>query len=125
MYVACIADQIIGVIGERADNGHISILFVDGQYHRIGIASELMNYIICDLKMRGFDKITLFSSPYALPFYKQYGFISTDVVQYKNGFIFTPMEYIPYEIWDILDTNGNKTGRYTERDRKWQLGIIT
>jgi|LSQX01.1.fsa_nt_gb 4-methyl-5(b-hydroxyethyl)-thiazole monophosphate biosynthesis len=122
MYVACIADKIIGVVGERAGNGHISILFVEGQYHRRGIASELMNYIICDLKMRGFDKITLFSSPYALPFYRKYGFSVTDVVQYKNGFIFTPMEYIPNEIWDILDSNGNKTDRYIERGRKMATG---
>lgn len=94
MYVASENDRIVGVIGERLGNGHISILFVDGQYHRRGIASELMNHIICDLKLRGASKITVFSSPYGLPFYKHYGFVPTDVEQQKNGFIFTPMEFL-------------------------------
>lgn len=68
MYVASVDGRIVSVIGERYNNGHINILFVDGQYHRRGIASVLMNYIICDLKQRGFNRITLFSSPYGLPF---------------------------------------------------------
>jgi 8-oxo-dGTP pyrophosphatase MutT (NUDIX family) len=81
-----------------------------------------MNHIICDLELRGFDKITLFSSPYGLPFYLQYGFTPTDVEQHSDGFIFTPMAYEPNEIWDVLDENGNKTGRYAERGRKMATG---
>lgn len=122
MYVACDDEKIIGVVGEKWSNGHINIVFVDGQYHRRGIATELMNHMICDLKLRGFDKITLFSSPYGLPFYLNYGYTPTDVEQRSDGFIFTPMEYIPKEIWDILDENGNKTGRYRERGRKMATG---
>ena len=95
MYVACDGDQIVGVIGEKSGNGHINIVIVEGRYHRRGIATELMNHIICDLKLRCFDKITLFSSPYRLSFYQHYGFIPTDVEQHLDGFIFTPMEYIP------------------------------
>lgn len=122
IYVACDGDKIVGVIGEKWGNGHINIVFVEGRYHRIGIASELMNHIICDLKLRGFDKITLFSSQYGLPFYLQYGFMPTGAEQHSDGFIFTPMEYIPNEIWDVLDENGNKTGRYTERGREMATG---
>lgn len=122
MYVACDGDKIVGVVGEKWDNGHINIVFVDGKYHRKGIATELMNYIVCDLKMRGFDKMTLFSSPYGLPFYLKYGFTPTDALQHSDGFIFTPMEYIPNEIWDVLDKDGNKTGRYAERGRKMATG---
>lgn len=103
MYVASENDRIVGVIGERWGKGHISILFVDGQYHRRGIASQLMNYIIYDMKLCGASKITVFSSPYGQPFYEYYGFVTTDVEQSKNGFIFTPMEYIPNEIRDIID----------------------
>jgi GNAT superfamily N-acetyltransferase len=98
MYVACDGDRIVGVIGEKWNNGHINIVFVDGQYHRNGIATDLMNHMICDLKLRGFNKITLFSSPYGLPFYLNYGFKQTDVEQRSEGFIFTPMEYTPNEI---------------------------
>jgi 8-oxo-dGTP pyrophosphatase MutT (NUDIX family)/GNAT superfamily N-acetyltransferase len=122
MYVACIDDKIVGVVGEKWRNGHINIVFVDGAYHRRGIATELMNRIVCDLKLHGFHKITLFSSPYGLPFYLKYGFATTDTEQHRDGFIFTPMEYIPNEIWDVLDKDGNKTGRYHERGRKMEIG---
>lgn len=121
MFIALNGSEIVGVVGER-DKGHISILFVDGSYHRRGIATELMNHIVCELKLRKFDRITLNSSPYGLPFYKSFGFVSIDAEQKLNGFIFTPMEYMPNEIWDILDENGNKTGRYAERGRKMKTG---
>ncbi|MDD4495907.1 MAG: GNAT family N-acetyltransferase [Eubacteriales bacterium] len=117
MYVALDNNKVVGVIGEKWNNGHINIVFVDGNYHRRGIATELMNHMVCDLKLRGFDKITLFSSPYGLPFYLNYGFTSTDVEQHSDGFIFIPVVYVPNEIWDVLDENGDKTGRYHERGR--------
>lgn len=123
MYVALDNDKIVGVIGEKWNNGHINIVFVDGNYHRRGIASELMNHMVCDLKLRGFSKITLFSSPYGLPFYLNYGFTSTDVEQHSDGFIYIPMAYTPNEIWDVYDENRNLTGRYIERGRpRWQKG---
>lgn len=123
MYVALHGDKIVGVIGEKWKNGHINIVFVDGEYHRKGIATELMNFMICDLKLCGFDKITLFSSSYGMPFYLNYGFIATDTEQHSDGFIFIPMEYIPNEIWDVYDENRNLTGRFVERGRpKWKQG---
>ena len=122
MYVAMVSGKIIGVIGEKWGNGHINIVFVDGEYHRKGIATELMNYMICDLKLRGLNKITLFSSKYGLPFYLRYGFTPTGCEQRSDGFTFTPMAYKPNEIWDVLDEVGNKTGRYAERGRKMKTG---
>ena len=122
MYVAMDGDEIIGVIGEKGGNGHINLVFVDGAYHRGGIATELMNRMICDLKLRGFDKITLFSSTYGLPFYLRYGFTPIGGEQRSDGFTFIPMAYEPNEIWDVLDQNGNKTGRYAERGRMMRTG---
>ena len=122
MFVALDGNKIVGVIGEKWNNGHINIVFADGKYHRRGIATELMNRMVCELKLRGFNKITLFSSPYGLPFYKNYGFIETGVEQKSDGFIFTPVAYEPKEIWDVLDKDGNKTGRYHERGRKVASG---
>jgi len=40
----------------------------------------------------------------------------------SDGFIFTPIEYVPNEIWDVLDENHNLTGRYIERGRPWREG---
>lgn len=121
MYVALENEKIIGMINERG-NGRISMLFVDGEYQRQGIAKSLMERMVCELKLRGINKITLQSSPYAVPFYKNFGFIQTSVEQKLNGFIITPMEYIPNEIWDVLDSSGDKTRRYVERGRMLPKG---
>lgn len=97
MYVALEDNKIVGLVNERG-NGHITMLFVDGLYHRRGIATTLMNYMVCELKLRGFNKITLNSSPYGLPFYKHYGFKPIDTEQKKGGFIYIPMAYEINEI---------------------------
>ena len=93
MYAALDGDNIVGVIGEKWNNGHINLLFVDGKYHRRGIATALTDAMASGLKSRGHGKLTVFSSPYGLPFYLNYGFTPTDEKQRKDGFIFTPMAY--------------------------------
>jgi ribosomal protein S18 acetylase RimI-like enzyme len=93
MFVTYNNDKIIGMICERG-NGHISMLFIDENYHRKGIATALMKEMITALKSQGFEKITLNSSPYGIPFYEHFGFTSTDELQHKDGFIFMPMLYV-------------------------------
>ena len=124
MIIAQDGNKIIGMLESTAknNNGHINTLFVDGVYHRQGIATALMENMVCVLKLRGYNKITVNSSPYGLPFYQHFGFIPTEPEQTKNGFIFTPMVYKPNEIWDVLDENGNKTDRFHERGRKMATG---
>ena len=114
-------NNIIGIVNERGD-GRISMMFVDGKYHRQGIATALMQRIVCELKFRGINKITLHSSPYGLPFYKNFGFITTGAEQKLSSFIVTPMEYTPNEVWDVYDADGKKTGRFHERGRKMTTG---
>ena len=121
MFIAVDNEEIVGIVNERG-NGRISMLFVDGEHHRQGIATALMERIVCELKLRGIDKIVLHSSPYGVPFYKHFGFKATDSEQKIDCFTVTPMEYTPNEIWDVLDENGNKTGRYAERGRKMATG---
>lgn len=121
MFIATDNEKIIGIVNERG-NGHISMMFVDGKYHRQGIATALMERMVCELKVRGNDKITLFSSPYGLPFYKHFGFIETGVTQKLSSFIVTPMEYTPNEIWDVYDAEGNTTGRFHERGKEMATG---
>ncbi|MDD4496058.1 MAG: GNAT family N-acetyltransferase [Eubacteriales bacterium] len=120
MFVALDHIKVVGVIetyGNSYQKNRIGLMFVNSNYQRQGIATELMNLAICELKMSGYDKIALNSSPHGLPFYTHYGF--TPVVTEKNINTpwKTPMEYIPKEIWDVLDKDGNKTGRYHERAR--------
>jgi 8-oxo-dGTP pyrophosphatase MutT (NUDIX family)/ribosomal protein S18 acetylase RimI-like enzyme len=117
-------EKIVGVIVSRNDSSaaHISMLFVEVAYHRRGIGTELTNRVVCEFKLRGFEKITLGASPFALPFYLKYGFKATGSEELRNGIISTPMEYTPNEIWDVLDKDGNKTGRYHERGRAMAAG---
>jgi GNAT superfamily N-acetyltransferase len=91
-FVASENGKIIGYINERG-NGHVSMLFVDGNYHRNGIATALMNHIADDLKSKNIMRITLNSSPFGIPFYINYGFTATDEMQRKDGFIYLPMSY--------------------------------
>ena len=92
MFIAVDNERIVGIVNERG-NGRISMMFVDGKYHRQGIATALMERIVCELKMRGIDKVNLHSSPYGVPFYKHFGFMTTDVEQKIDCFTVTPMEY--------------------------------
>jgi 8-oxo-dGTP pyrophosphatase MutT (NUDIX family)/GNAT superfamily N-acetyltransferase len=120
MFVALADGKIVGMVAER--NGHIWLLFVDGAFHRQGIATALMRDIVCALKLKGYNEISLNSSPYGLPFYQHFGFQQAGEVKNEYGCIVTPMTYKPNEIWDVLDEHGNKTGRYTERGRKMATG---
>lgn len=85
-------DKIIGVLAISIRN-HISLVFVDKQYHRRGIVTCLFYEIYSRLKLKNIDKIKLKSSPYAIPFYKKIGFVATDTEQVKNGIRYTPMEF--------------------------------
>ena len=120
MFVALSDKKIIGMAAER--KGHVWLLFVDGAFHRQGIATTLMGNIVCALKLKGYDKIFLDSSPYAIPFYLNFGFSQIGEAKNKYGCIVTPMSYQPNEIWDVLDEHWNKTGRYHERGRKMPAG---
>ncbi|MDF2636847.1 MAG: Acetyltransferase domain, partial [Pelosinus sp.] len=49
------------------------LMFVDSEYQRQGIATELMRRMVYELKIRDFDKIVLNSSPNGLLFYRHFG----------------------------------------------------
>ena len=121
MFIAVIDNEIAGLVNERG-SGHISMLFVDGRYQRQGIATKLTERIVCELKLKGINLITVNSSPYGLRFYENFGFTAAGTEQKKDGFIFTSMVYRPLEIWDILDENGGRTGRHIERGRRMSDG---
>jgi GNAT superfamily N-acetyltransferase len=79
--------KIIGVLGARSD--HINLLFVDGHYHRKGIARRLIEMMI---EYFNPAEITVNSSPYAVEAYRKLGFINTDSERTKNGIRFIPMK---------------------------------
>ncbi len=85
--------QLIGVVAFRNDS-HVSLLFVDKNHHRKGIATHLMKKAVKITKKKGVSEITLNSSPYAVPFYHRFGFVNTDTQLLTDGIKYTPMKYI-------------------------------
>ncbi|WP_101773334.1 GNAT family N-acetyltransferase [Peptostreptococcus faecalis] len=87
-------DKIVGVIGVRAPF-HISLLFVDKDFHKRGIAKKLFVHVLNFYKVsENVNKVTVNSSPYAISMYHRLGFTDTGREQVTNGIRFTPMEYV-------------------------------
>lgn len=93
MYGAYICDKLVGVLSLSQHNT-VSCVFVDGDYHRMGVGKELFSFMIQKLKNREIRKIKLNASPYATPFYHFLGFKDTGIQSSYNGIVYTPMELI-------------------------------
>lgn len=90
--VAAVQSQLAGVI-EMRHNEHICLLFVDRQFLRRGIAKALLFQALAVSRQHNPDleRVTVNSSPYAVPVYERLGFASTGPEQVKNGIRFVPM----------------------------------
>jgi len=87
-------EKMIGAIAVKPPL-HISLLFVDKDYHRQGIARRLFQTVIENKRVVGRNKIiTVNSSRYAIEVYSRLGFEKTGDEQIVNGLRFTPMEYV-------------------------------
>lgn len=82
-------EKLVGIIASRNEGSHIALFFVDGKYHRQGIGKRLFQSLLKECRSQ---RITVNSSPYAVPFYRKLGFHEIGEEQIKNGIIFTPME---------------------------------
>ena len=81
-------NTIIGFIEIRNYN-HISLLFIDDKYFRLGIAKKLFEQV---KDMMPSDKYSVNSSDYAIEFYKKLGFVAVyDNIKVENGVHFHPM----------------------------------
>ena len=72
---AFIERRMIGILGVRNTN-HVSLLFVDQEYHRRGVARALMRRYFRDARHDGITYVTVNSSPYAVGFYHKIGFVN-------------------------------------------------
>lgn len=88
-YDAFIQEKLVGIIATRNEGTHIVLFFVDGKYHRQGIGRRMFEFA---RSMNSSGKMTVNSSPYAVPVYHRLGFCDTDTEQVVNGLRFTPME---------------------------------
>ena len=93
LFVAVEEENIIGLISLRSGN-HISLLFVDSDYHRCGVGTSLIKYLQSYLLMHTrHQKMTVNAAPYGIPFYHKLGFKDTGYETKKDGIIYTPMEF--------------------------------
>ena len=91
LFVAESGGKIVGVSSLRMRN-HISLLFVEPQYHHQGIATALLKEVFKHTRTKGMFKMTVNSSPYAVQFYHKLGFVNTDHEICADGIRYTPME---------------------------------
>ncbi len=92
MLLALDGERIIGLITLR--NGcHISLLFVEGDYHRQGVGSALVGALESYLAEEiGIRILTVNAAPDAVGFYHKIGFRDLDRQQEKEGILYTPMK---------------------------------
>lgn len=94
MFVALDGKKLVGMLTLR-DRVHISLLFVDEQYHRKGIGRGLIQYVSNYLLTEtGETRLTVNSSPYGVGFYHRLGFWDLRPQEVKDGIIYTPMEFV-------------------------------
>lgn len=94
LYVAEDDGQIVGMISKR-DLKHISLLFVDSNYHKKGVGRALITYLAERLSEDGIEHMTVNAAPYGIGFYHKVGFVDTGSVTENDGIIYTPMIYKP------------------------------
>ena len=92
VWIASVQNQLAGVI-EMRHHEHISLLFVDRQFLRRGFARALLFQALAVSRQHNPDleRVTVNSSPYAVPVYEKLGFVQTGPEQVKNGIRFVPM----------------------------------
>lgn len=91
MMVALAGDRIIGA-GSLRNKNHLSLLFVDGAYHHMGVGSSIL-IRLCDYLERemGERYISLKAAPYAVDFYRKLGFRTVRPEEEHSGIRVTSM----------------------------------
>ena len=87
-------NKIIGMM-EIKNKDHISLFFVQKEFHGKGIGKYLFRYYLKKTQEKNFGIkiITVNSSIYAEKIYSKLGFIKTKEIQEKEGIRYIPMEY--------------------------------
>ncbi len=91
VFIAELNGRIVGLISLRSRN-HISLLFVDREFHHQRIGSKLLHYAEDYLRKEEQNVITVDSAPYALDFYRHFGYDAVSDECVVSGIRYTPME---------------------------------
>jgi len=91
MMAAYDGEKLVGIISMRNEK-HISLLFVDRNYHRRGIGRALVTALAAYVRQEmGHKQLTVNASPYGVEFYHRLGFFDLGPQKQQDGIIFTPM----------------------------------
>ncbi len=94
MMVALDHERIIGAASVRNYN-HLSLLFVDEEYHHKGVGRALMQKMCVYLKEEAGELyMSLKASPYAVNFYRKLGFHAVSPEEEISGIRVTSMQKI-------------------------------
>lgn len=94
MMVALDGERVIGA-GSIRNRNHLSLLFVDEDYHHMGVGSALLAGLCEYLKSEaGECYISLKAAPYAVNFYRKQGFRTVKPEEEYSGIRVTAMEKI-------------------------------
>lgn len=94
MMVAMDAERVIGAASVRNRN-HLSLLFVDEEYHRQGVGGTLIKRLCDYLKTEEGERyMSLNAAPYAVNFYRRLGFRTVRPEGEYSGIRVTFMEKI-------------------------------
>ena len=99
--------QLICIIGTKLNGTHISLFFINPDYHRKGIGGELFN---CAYANQIVEKITVNSSSYAVRFYESLGFSKAAEEQETDGLRYTPMIKRQNKLWHRAICEADLTG---------------
>ena len=84
-------EHMVGMIALRNES-HISLLFVDKEYHYRGIGRSLVMAMTDYVKQElGKIAVSVNASPYAVGFYHKIGFHDVGLQTHSSGIIYTPM----------------------------------
>lgn len=92
MMVALVNGEVIGA-GSLRNRNHLSLLFVDERFHRMGVGSTILRRLCEYLKTEaGERRMSLQASPYAVDFYRKQGFRQVKPETEYSGIRVTAME---------------------------------
>ena len=82
-FVAVEDDRIIGICGY--DRHKVQTLFVDVNFHKMGIGKALLNHVLKEATKAGQTSIDTWATKFSIPFYLKFGFKIVGEVQLPKG----------------------------------------